>query len=136
MAYKTRQSASILHFLEEHANQHFTAEEIYDHLKASGTPAGQATVYRQLDKLLKDGTVRKYARGDRDGACYQFAQGQGHREHYHLKCTVCGKLYHADCDFLSALSDHILKEHGFQMDCSQTVFYGVCAKCAKENTAK
>lgn len=135
MAYKTRQSACILQLLEENKDKHLTAEEIYSLLKETDHPVGQTTVYRQLDKLSKEGRVRKYARGDQDGACYQFAEHGPRCEHYHLKCTSCGKLFHADCDFLQELSAHIQKEHGFQMDCSKTIFYGVCAECAKEKSS-
>lgn len=135
MAYKTRQSACILQLLEENKDKHLTAEEIYSLLKEAGQAVGQTTVYRQLDKLSGEGKVQKFSRGDQDGACYQFAETNHCHEHYHLKCTVCGKLYHAECNFLNELSAHIQKEHGFQMDCSKTVFYGVCAECAKEKSS-
>lgn len=133
MAYKTRQSECILHILEQNKHRHLTAEQIYFLLQECGSPVGQTTVYRQLEKLSKEGKVRKFSGGDGDSACFQLAEDVGAcHDHYHLKCTECGKLYHAECDFLKELSAHIEKVHGFQIDGSRTVFYGLCADCAKE----
>ena len=135
MAYHTKQSACVLEILEKNQERHLTAEEIYWLLKSSDTPVGQTTVYRQLDKLVRLGKVRKFARGDSDGACYQLVPvGMPCQSHFHLKCTSCGKLFHADCEFLEQLGAHIAKEHQFTIDPSKTVFYGLCADCAKEKT--
>ena len=86
-----------------------------------------------LKKLCASGEVRKFTGGDGDSACYQYAGKNAEcREHYHLKCTECGKLIHAECKFLSELSAHIYNEHGFKVDGSRTVLYGVCGDCLKK----
>ncbi len=135
MAYQTAQSRRILAVLRENKARHLTAEEVYLLLKEQGTPVGQTTVYRHLEKLCAEGTLRKFAGADGGGACFQFAEnGAVCKEHYHLKCTSCGALLHAECDFLDELSAHILADHGFTIDGSRTVLYGLCAACAeKEN---
>lgn len=134
MVYQTRQSKRILEELQKNKERHLTAEEIYLRLKESGGGVGQTTVYRQLEKLCEQGTVRKYLSGT-GSACFQLVeQGAQCHTHYHLKCTACGKLIHTECAVLNALSEHIQAEHGFSMDSSKTVFYGLCAACAqKEN---
>lgn len=138
MGYQTRQSKRILDELRKNKERHLTAEEIYLRLKASGEGVGQTTVYRHLEKLCEEGTVRKYLSGNGSSACFQFVeQGAQCHAHYHLKCTACGKLIHAECAFFNELSEHIQAEHGFAMDGSKTVFYGLCAACAeKENKPK
>ena len=129
MPYKTLQSASIERLLSENRDRHLTAETLYRLLQDAGERVGQTTVYRHLEKLCAEGRVRKYTLGDA-GACYQLAEDGGAcRAHYHLKCTRCGKLIHARCDFLDRLSGHIFAEHGFAVDGSKTVLYGLCKDC-------
>lgn len=125
--YKTKQKGLILECVKETGGRHFTADDIAVMLDEKGTHVGKATVYRGLDRLLCDGVIKKYTLGDKSGACYQYNGASC--EHFHLKCTVCGKLIHADCDFLNKLSSHVSSDHGFVIDGSRTVFYGKCSEC-------
>lgn len=131
--YKTKQKEKILEYLMSHPSQHVTAQEISYHLNQEGTNVGTATIYRQLDQLVTDGTIRKYTIDSRTGACYEYLpdSGECHR-HFHLKCIQCEKLYHVACEHLTELEEHILEHHGFQIDQSKTVLYGVCETCRKE----
>ncbi len=132
--YQTKQKARVLDFLEQHPAQHITAAELLHALTENGTPMGSATVYRQLEKLEAQGLVRRYSLDDRGSACWQYAgaeaQSGGCMNHFHLKCTVCGTLFHLDCDHLHEIASHVAAEHGFCIDPSRTVFYGVCETCA------
>ncbi|MGN1098665.1 MAG: Fur family transcriptional regulator, partial [Clostridia bacterium] len=111
---------------------HVSAGDIAAHLRSVESSVGTATVYRQLDKMVEAGLVRKYSLDG--GACYQYVGGgQGCREHFHLKCLKCGALIHVDCEFLSGLAPHILEHHGFEVDNSRTVMYGICRECRGEN---
>lgn len=135
MRYNTKQRELILRYLSESNGQHVKAEEILDYLKSQDTPVGKSTVYRYLDALVEQNLVRKYTVEEGQGACYQFVGDAGHahcKEHYHLKCSNCGELFHISCEFMDKINAHILKEHGFIVDNSKTVFYGVCEKC-REN---
>ena len=128
--YKTKQRELILEYLKSSDSHHLSAGDIAAHLRESGT-VGIATVYRQLDKMVEAGLVRKYSLDG--GACYQYVGGGGDcREHFHLKCLNCGALIHVDCDFLSGLAPHILEHHGFEVDNRRTVMYGLCRKCREE----
>ncbi len=125
--YKTKQKGLILECVKETDGRHFTADDIAVMLDERGTHVGKATVYRGLDRLLSDGVIKKYTLGDKSGACYQYNGSSC--EHFHLKCTACGKLIHADCDFLEKLASHVSSDHGFVIDGSRTVFYGKCSEC-------
>lgn len=129
--YKTRQKSLIEKCVTETAGKHFTADDICDVLDGSGNHVGKATVYRHLERMLSDGLVRKYTLDGKSGACYQYA-GASVCEHFHLKCTECGKLIHAECSFLDRLSSHVEYEHGFKIDGARTVFYGVCGDCGND----
>ena len=58
MAYKTKQSEIVLEYLKENSDSHLTANEIA--MALSGKNVGKTTVYRHLEKLCRDGAVRKY----------------------------------------------------------------------------
>ena len=116
--------------LEENKNRHLTADEVYNILISKGISVGRTTVYRRLEKLYEETTVRKFKFDESTSACYQLAQSDEKcRNHYHLKCTVCGKLAHAECGFLDELSEHIFKEHNFIVDGEKTMLYGICESC-------
>ncbi len=129
--YKTRQRESILRYMTEHKDSHVTVNTISDYLAQQGTPVGTATIYRHLEKLVEQGTVRKYTVDAATGACFQFVEADRKcHEHYHLKCEKCGKLIHLKCSFVKELEEHIYAEHGFAVNPLRTVFYGVCQECA------
>lgn len=132
MRYNTKQRELILKYLSESNGKHVKAEEILEYLKKNDTPVGKSTVYRYLDTLIEQELVRKYTVEEGQGACYQFVGDSKHKhckEHYHLKCSQCGELFHVSCEAMDAINAHILKEHGFSVDNSKTVFYGVCKHC-------
>ncbi len=130
MAYKTKQRELILHCLNENSAHHMTAEEITDILRQSGGTVGKTTVYRHLDRLYSEGLVRKYMAEEGESACYQLIH-PACNEHFHMKCTSCGKLIHLECDHLNELAEHIFALHHFKIDSAKTVFYGECAACEK-----
>lgn len=128
MGYNTKQQDAILSVLKSTKGKHITADEIYLKLIHQGKPVGKTTVYRHLEKLTADGTVRRFTTGDNSGACYQLSDSHCN-EHYHLKCSDCGKLIHVECDFLDELATHLMGDHNFELDKCKTVLYGKCKKC-------
>ncbi len=128
--YNTRQGELILQCLKEHTDEHVTADQIFGFLKAQGASVGQTTVYRNLDKLVKEGSVVKYAGTEGVGACYQYISHDHHcTTHYHLVCADCGHVIHLHCDYLDEMTAHLLDHHQFSMDKFKTVIYGLCRSC-------
>ncbi|MCQ2417609.1 MAG: transcriptional repressor [Oscillospiraceae bacterium] len=120
----------ILKFLQQNKEQHMTATELLYLLTENGTPMGAATVYRQLEKLEAEGRVRRYVMDDRGSACWQYLDEHTEcHQHFHLKCTACGTLYHLACEHLQEITAHVGTNHAFQIDLSRTVFYGICKHC-------
>lgn len=131
--YKTRQRDTILSLLKSNTEKHLSAEEITELLRQNGHSVGITTVYRYLEKLYEQGVVQKYT-ADKERARYTYSKNDC-REHFHMKCTECGRLFCADCDFLEELKKHIGNEHNFCIVPSKTIFYGICKACAeKEST--
>lgn len=133
--YRTKQRELIIEYMKNCPLPHITAGDILLHLRNEGASVGAATVYRQLDRMVESGQVRKFQLSG--GACYQYVgENENCREHFHLKCLGCGKLLHIDCDYLSTIAPHILEHHGFEVDNSKTVMYGLCGDCRKGGGAE
>lgn len=134
--YKTRQREQILQLLLAHQEEHFSVDRIVDCLRAQQQQVGRSTVYRYLEKLVQAGKARKYYIEEGAGACYQYAGEQSScHEHFHLKCTSCGRLIHVECNYLEQVSEHVLAHHSFTIDHTKTVLYGLCADCAARGQA-
>lgn len=131
--YRTKQRELIETFFQENKEKHVTAEDIRNFLRGRDTPVSKATVYRCLDKMLAQGKIRKYTIEEGVGSCYQYIEEQQScREHYHFKCSGCGRLFHITCDLMNEISEHVYQEHDFVIDSSKTVFYGLCGECRKK----
>lgn len=131
--YKTRQKDKILACLREHAGGHITADMIRAHLLLDGEQVGLTTVYRNLERLVQDGTIIKYTGMNSASASFQYVGNpEEHQEHYHLVCLCCGHLEHLDCNIIDEFSAHIQNDHGFTLNNMKTVFYGYCASCASQ----
>ncbi len=128
-AYKTGGYNAVLAYVREHRDVHIEAQAVYHDLRMRGNALGQATVYRQLQRLTDEGVLEKLPLAEGKGACYRYV-GDCKGTHYHLYCTVCGGLTHLDCAHFAELYRHVGEEHGFRIDGARTVFYGTCAICA------
>ena len=53
-------------------------------------------------------------------------------EHLHLQCVKCGKIIHLECEFMDEISEHILKDHGFELQCKNSILYGMCSACQEK----
>ena len=128
--YNTKQRQMILDCFLARSEEHLTADLIIKILNESGAKIGRATVYRNLDLLFKDGTIRRYSQSDGSPACYQLIDSDKNcHEHFHLLCDSCGEVTHLDCGHIHNLTSHISDEHNFMIDDSKTVLYGTCKKC-------
>ena len=117
--YKTKQMTEILTYLKSVQGQHVTV--------------GTTTVYRQLDKMVKEGIVAKYVVDEKSSACFEYIGGQDEGHHgYHCKCEKCGKLIHLHCHEVEELSQHMMEHHSFELNAMRTVFYGVCSECRQK----
>ena len=88
--YKTRQKEAIMDYFAVHEGEHLTAANVVDYLRGTGSPIAASTVYRCLERLENDGTLRKYVIDESSAACWQYVrEHEGCEQHFHLKCTRC-----------------------------------------------
>jgi len=132
-SYNTKQREAILEFIISLDGAHVTAAQIAMHFEKKAAPVGRTTIYRHLDKLTEDGTLRRYVTDGLSGACYQYVENDKNNDAcLHLKCDSCGELMHLECDALDELEHHISTKHAFQVNIMKTVLYGRCEDCLQK----
>lgn len=107
---------------------HPTVNEIYEQVREKYPQIGKATVYRTVNLLCEEGTLKRI--GNHDGeTIYDWKV----TNHYHLKCSSCNKIYDLDLEYLDHL-DERLNQAGIQVLDHELLFNGICPKCQqKEN---
>lgn len=133
--YQTEQKKMLLAYMKAHSEDAFTIEELCERLKEEKTflqAPGKSTIYRLMPKLVEEGLVKRFVKGNSRKFLYQMVCGEHCDQHLHMKCSVCGRLYHMEDTESEALFLQVLKKHHFQLDEGKTVLFGQCEGCCVE----
>lgn len=134
--YNTEQKRLIIEFLSNNSETPYTIEELISALHNLGntrTVPGRSTVYRLMNKLVEEGSVKRFVNGHNRHFYYQIVSSHQCHEHIHMKCTKCGKLYHMDNEETEKILCEVLRNAHFMVDREETTLYGTCNLC---NTTK
>lgn len=107
------------------ANQHRTAEQIFEELQVRTRTLNIATVYRTLDLLVDEGLANRIDLGE-DRIYYAASQ---HGPHIHLVCRQCGSVNESDYTLLEPLGEMLLREYHFLADLGHLSIFGLCKEC-------
>ena len=129
-SYQTKQRKALLGFLQAHADEALTADQIADALSAEGV--SRSAVYRNLAALAAEGAVQRVSRSGTRRLFYRYTGAEACRAHLHLSCSSCGRTFHVDVPATNTIIERIRRDADFRIDSSSTVLYGVCADCRKE----
>lgn len=117
----------ILSILEQRADQHLSAEDVYKALIDADEDVGLATVYRVLTQFESAGLViRHNFEGGR--SVFELDSGQ---HHDHLVCLSCGRVVEFVDAMIEKRQQDIAKKHDFRIMEHSLVIYGHCAKCGR-----
>lgn len=119
----TVQRNAVLRTVQEMKN-HPTAEEIYLEINRIYPNISRGTVYRNLNFLAEQGVILKVLIPD---AADRFDFNIS--EHYHFKCSGCGKVFDADIPYQRNINEKVADKHGFTVTGHTIVFSGKCADC-------
>lgn len=122
----TEQREIVLNILL-HADDHLTAEEVYNLIKTKKPDSniGIATVYRALGFLEEVNLITSITFG-LDGKKYE----SNTKEHHdHLICTSCGKIIEFLDEEIEKRQDKIAKKNKFVVSSHSMQLYGTCSSC-------
>ena len=120
----------ILHFLENSAQRHMTAEDVYKALMESGDDIGLATVYRVLTQFEQAGMVKRH-HFEGGQAVFEIEHGA---HHDHILCIKCGRVDEFVDETIEQRQRMIAKEKGYAITDHSLYIYGVCAACQSKKT--
>lgn len=127
--YQTSGRQRLGKFFAENPDVQFSTEELCAAINGDAE-TGRSTVYRHLNELCRAEIIQKVHSTGRNCYVYQYVgAGCDCRTHFHGKCIRCGALEHLGCEDSLEFADHLLREHGFAVDCGQSILYGLCKTC-------
>ena len=104
---------------------HVTADMVYEEIHAAHPSISRATVYRNLRMLEAEGRIMRI---DVPGSADCF---EAHtREHYHIRCASCGKLFDAKLKYMPNLVElEQAADSEFEICACNLLFVGYCPDC-------
>jgi len=114
------------------ADEHISAEEIYEQLYSRYPYSNISTVYRTLELLKKLDLVTETDFGE--GRVRYHVAEKGH--HHHLVCRSCGKVIDLEESVLQPLEYTLLQEYGFDADLRHLAISGECSGCRRKGGNK
>jgi Fur family ferric uptake transcriptional regulator len=117
----------ILEILEENAQRHMTAEDVYKELLARDEEIGLATVYRVLTQFEAAGLAERH-HFEGGQAVFELNRGE---HHDHIVCLSCGKVEEFVDETIEKCQAKIARKHGFNIADHSLILYGECTdpKC-------
>jgi Fe2+ or Zn2+ uptake regulation protein len=113
---------SILELIESrHTPINFV--DIFQNLKDSRVTPNKTTIYRNLEKLEKEGLIKKVILSDHK-QYWELAQTNPEHQHFHLICQKCEKI---ECQELD--SELAFKLINFKVLKTELNLYGFCQNC-------
>ncbi len=134
--YQTEQKRLLCEYLRRHSALPQSIHQIAEGLRAEA-PAlapGKSTVYRLVNRLVEQGEVRRFVRGNSRHFVYQMLSCAAPAGHLHGRCLVCGRIVHIDAPTSHELG-RLLGRAGFVLDEGQTTLLGLCAACGERARA-
>ncbi|MCH4190947.1 MAG: transcriptional repressor [Butyrivibrio sp.] len=127
----TNQRLVVLEALETSSNQHLTAEQIFDLVKADNPEIGLATVYRTIQVLLELHLIDRvnFDDGSERYEIVRMGTKGARHHHHHLICINCGKVFEFEEDMMEGLETEIEKKTGFHVIDHEVKLYGYCKEC-------
>jgi Fur family ferric uptake transcriptional regulator len=110
------------------ANNHISAEEIFEQLHARYPYSNISTVYRTLELMKRLNLVTETDFGE--GRVRYHVAEKGH--HHHLVCRTCGKTIDLNESMLNPLKGTLLRDYGFEADLRHLAIPGECGDCRKK----
>jgi Fe2+ or Zn2+ uptake regulation protein len=104
-----------------------STQEILKELSRKGRTINKTTVYRQIERLLKNKIIFEVRLEDRQ-VRYEIAKHEDH--HHHLVCLRCGEIQDVRIPSdMETQEKEIYKKNKFKVERHSLEFFGLCSKC-------
>lgn len=120
----TRQKEKLQTLLFEKPH-HFKAEELYNLINKEGKVISLATIYRQLDGLVKEGKLKKI---NIDNTFFYDSRIEAHEHFYCIKCQSVSDVIIDDGLLAKSFNEH--NDH--ELLSQEVIFRGICIDCLKK----
>lgn len=129
--YNTIQRKELTAFLQSHSDQFFTIDELFEGMKNDSSlekVPSRSTLYRLVREMISDGKLRRIIKEDNRESVYQYIADEKCCEHLHVKCSVCGQVYHLSEEATKEIIENIKTSNSFTVDVD-TILTGKCSEC-------
>jgi Fur family transcriptional regulator, ferric uptake regulator len=107
---------------------HFSAQEVWEDLRASQQGVGRATVFRTLELLVELGVLDRVHAGD---GCHRYAVCET-RHHHHLMCLDCSSVVLIAATEIERQIQRIALDASFELLTHHLELIGRCAECREQ----
>jgi Fe2+ or Zn2+ uptake regulation protein len=125
----TRQRRVLLEVMDQ-AEQHLTADSIFERAQKIDPRVHRVTVYRTLEMLKRHGLLDEldllHIHGHR-----HFYESHGPRDHIHVACLRCGKVREVESDLFEQLKRQIERDTGMKITVTRAEIGGYCDTCRR-----
>ena len=129
MTYNTEQRTALLSFLTKNPDKTFSAKQIAEAL--AGKNISKSSVYRNIAELESEQKIKRVTKAGCHESFYQFCDNSACKNHIHLSCTKCGKIFHMESEQTERLVSDVEAADGFEINRAETTLYGLCRDCGK-----
>ena len=120
----TKQREVIIDILSKKENMfHPTAQDLVRLVLESNPTIGQATVYRNINKLVEEGIILKIPTKN------NFRYDINTHTHAHLNCKVCGNVVDLYDKDYHIIAKKIERKYKVKIDDTNLIFDGLCEEC-------
>lgn len=131
--YVSRYRVWILRYFAEHADERISAGDLHRRMMEEGMHVNLTTVYRNLERLEEEKKISRQKMPEEEEHLYRYMKpGMACGTHLHLYCERCGRVIHLNCGFMDEITEHLLRKHGFSINCGQSMLTGLCADCREK----
>ena len=123
--YRITKQENIVYDILLNNRIHPTIKEIYNLVKEKDYTVGQATVYRNVNKLVELGKLRKITI-DSENSRYDIDISK----HSHFKCDICNKIYDIT-DEITPTYEYLGNKYDFDINYIDLNIRGICKNCKK-----
>ncbi len=123
----TKQRRAVLQVIRE-ADQHLTANEVFEDARHLLPGISFATVYNSLRYLKQEGLIGEVSFGN-DAARYD----RNLTRHDHAICRQCGKLVDIELEIPAGLIKEAAKLSRFAAESIELTLRGLCPDCGETN---